>query len=337
MKKVDKAKKGIKYFMIFILANIIIGCTYSIPMVYYGPMVNIKEMLVTTAMSTFRHQYIVQWFLSDEEIAKIMARNKVDDTGKSNAEDIQVISTDVQENTSKEHSLDGIERVDINEDGVKGKLLIIKDPKRVSLGVAENLGSYGEKLDDMCNRYGAVAGINAGGFEDENGQGNGGTPTGILIKDGEIKYFQKPTGWTEDSKISLIGLNKHGILILGQYTLEEVKSLDIKDAVSFSPFFILNGEATIKSGNGGGGIHPRTVIGQRKDGAIIFLVLDGRQLTNLGATYRKEQDIMLKYGAYNAANLDGGSSTTMYFDNSVINTPSSNDGVRFISTAFLVK
>ncbi|GKX68102.1 phosphodiester glycosidase family protein [Inconstantimicrobium mannanitabidum] len=339
MSKINKMKKTIKYFMFFILANIIIGCTYSIPMVYYGPMVNIKEMLVTTAMSTFRHQYIVKWFLSDQEIAEIMARNKVNDTGRSRVDDIQVMSSDTQE--SKEHSLDGIEKIDINEDGMKGKLLIIKDSKRVFLGITQNLGSYGEKLDDMCQRYGAVAGINAGGFEDENGQGNGGTPTGIVVKDGEIKFKPQESSigstYKEGDAISIIGFNSKGILILGQYTIDELKAMDIKDAVSFSPFFILNGKGTIKSGNGGGGIHPRTVIGQRKDGAVMFLVLDGRQLSTLGATYRQEQDVMLKYGAYNAANLDGGSSTTMFYNNSIINNPSSNDGVRFISTAFLVK
>lgn len=109
------------------------------------------------------------------------------------------------------------------------------------------------------------------------------------------------------------------------------------EAVSFDKTMIVNGKKTIKSGDGGGGIAPRTAIGQRKDGSILLLIIDGRQASSIGATYREVQDIMYEYGAYNAANLDGGSSSTMYYDGEVINNPCDALGERSIPTIFYVE
>ncbi|WP_183279995.1 phosphodiester glycosidase family protein [Clostridium fungisolvens] len=314
-----------------------IGLIYSLPMIYYGPFDNLKEMVVTSAMTTYRHQYLATWFLDKDQINEIMNKNKIDTTDNSDIKDISVaVSTSAETNSSIDTDMpvnktEGVELVSINENRYKGYLLIVKDPKRIELGVTKDLTKFGVKLDDMSKENDAVGGINAGGFEDENGQGNGGTPTGIVVKDGEILYK------TKSDSYSIVGFNKQGILILGNYSLSQIKELDLKAAVSFEPFLIVNGKTTIKSGNGGWGLAPRTVIGQRKDGTVLMLVTEGRKLTMPGATLKDVQDIMLKYEAYNAANLDGGSSSTIYWDNKVLNDPSSMDGVRFIPTAFLIK
>lgn len=100
---------------------------------------------------------------------------------------------------------------------------------------------------------------------------------------------------------------------------------------------IINGKPTIKKGDGGWGIAPRTAIAQRKDGTVLLLVIDGRQKDSIGATLKEVQDILLKYDAYNASNLDGGSSTTMYYQDRVVNKPSDILGERAIPTAFIVK
>ena len=67
----------------------------------------------------------------------------------------------------------------------------------------------------------------------------------------------------------------------------------------------------------------------------MFLVIDGRQIHSLGATLRDVQDVLLKYGAYTAANLDGGSSTTMYYNGKVINRPSDALGERAVPSVFM--
>lgn len=324
---------------IFIGCNLLIGLIYSLPMIYYGPFDNLKEMVVTSAMTTYRHQYLATWFLDKDQIDEIMNRNKIDTTDNSDIKDISIatsasVSTEVNSSIEKDipiNKTEGVELVNIDESRYKGYLLIIKDPKRIELGVTKDLTKFGVKLDDMCKENDAIGGINAGGFEDENGQGNGGTPTGIVVKDGEVLYK------TKNDSYSIVGFNKQGILVLGNYSLSQIQELDLKAAVSFEPFLIVNGKTTIKSGNGGWGLAPRTVIGQRKDGTVLMLVTEGRKLTMPGATLKDVQDIMLKYDAYNAANLDGGSSSTIYWDNKVLNDPSSMDGVRFIPTAFLIK
>ncbi|WP_160680005.1 phosphodiester glycosidase family protein [Clostridium sp. C8-1-8] len=333
--KNNKIKKIFIGFCIFFICNSIVGIIYSVPMVYYGPFGNIRDMLVTSAMRTLSHQYIATWFLSKDEIDKIINKSKIDNSEKSEIADISIAvsaQTDSVVNTDETKSrTEGVEVVNIDESRYKGYLLIVKDPNRIELGVTSNLNKFGLKLDDMAKENGAIGGINAGGFEDKDGQGNGGTPTSIVVKDGNILFK------TQSDSYSIVGFNKQGVLVIGNYSLEEISKLNLKAAVSFEPFLIVNGKTTIKSGNGGWGMSPRTVIGQRKDGTVLMLVTEGRKLTEPGATLKDVQDIMLKYQAYNAANLDGGSSSTIYWDGKILNDPSSSDGVRFIPTAFLIK
>ena len=111
-------------------------------------------------------------------------------------------------------------------------------------------------------------------------------------------------------------------------SVEQVQALvaenKIRDAVSFKDIddgdnnhftkLIINGTATELSGNGSGA-NPRTAIGQRADGTVLMLVTDGRGAAgHLGATAQDLISIMQEYGAVNAANLDGGSSSAMYYN-----------------------
>lgn len=335
-KRTERNKKGstkLKTVFInigfFFLAQIIVAITFSFPMVYYGPFVNIRETLVTSAMTTLSHQYLVTTFISDKEINRIREKNKIDDNKNSDEKAIEVISQ--KEEEKYKDPREGITYIDISTDKFKGYLLIIDDPKRVRVGTTDKLGKSGMKVDEIVKRYGAIVGINSGGFEDENGQGTGGVPLGVLVEDGQILYG-KP-GVVH----SIIGFNKDGVLVLGKFTLDQIKEKNIQHAISFNPFLIVNGEPTIKQGDGGWGIAPRTAIGQRKDGAVIMLVIDGRQIGSIGATLKEVQDILLKYEVYNAANLDGGSSTTMVYEGKIINKPSSQYGPRYIPSAFIVK
>jgi len=75
----------------------------------------------------------------------------------------------------------------------------------------------------------------------------------------------------------------------------------------------MNGNINEEAYNDPSGLNPRTCIGQRADGAVIFLCVDGRSISSLGGTYADCIDIMVEYGAVNACNLDGGSSTVMMY------------------------
>lgn len=316
----------------------------GIPLVFKGPFINIKENWVLTAMTTMSHQYLATLFVSDEEIEQILEKHKISDSNEiMNVEDIEINKQSLNESYNQKNSYiyPGAEII-YNEDGIRvdkfreGKfrayVTIIDDPSRVKVGVTDRLGSKGEKLQKMTERYGAVIGINAGGFVDKGGQGSGGTPLGIVIEDGEEIYTQS------NKSYPIVGFNYEDVLVMGTYTKEERESLNLRDAITFRPFLIINGNPQITEGNGGWGLAPRTAIGQRKDGAIIFLTIDGRQASSVGATLKEVQDIMLLYGAYNCANLDGGSSTQLVINNETINSPSDSSGTgRYLSTAFIVK
>lgn len=323
MKKIVKSVKII-IFLIFIQISLIVF--FDIPMVFYGPFHNIRDMIVTTAMSTLHHQYLATAFLSKEEINNILENNKIDDT--KNQSDAAAVF--INHNTTKSNEKD-IEVLDVSEGSFKAYLMVVKDPRRVVIGTADKLGTLGMKLDQIVSKYNAVGAVNAGGFSDDNGQGNGGKPTGFLIENGKLLYG------SDEGTYCVIGFNKESKLILGYYNLQEVQEKGYRDAATFGPILIANGEPTIKSGNGGGGIQPRTVIGQRQDGTVLLLVIDGRQLSSVGATLKEAQDIMLQNGAYNAANLDGGASTEMEYNGNTINKPCSKYGPRDLPCAFVVK
>ncbi len=292
----------------------------------------LRELYVGTAMSTFTHQYLATAFISDEEIDRIMKKNSVPiQTVKSNINEIKLSDDKIDDEESEVPSDPEIEVVDISESTFKGKMLIVKDPSRVKLAVTSKLNRIGEKLNVLIKSESGIGGINASGFVDAEGHGNGGFPMGIVIKDGKIVHSDN------SSTFPIIGFNKDNILLLGRYKKNEIESLNLRDAVSFTPFLIVNGEPQIKTGNGGWGIQPRTAIGQTKEGKVLMLVIDGRQISSIGATLKKVQDIMLEHGAYNAANLDGGSSTVMYYMDECMNTPCSSAGERYLPDAFIIK
>ena len=75
----------------------------------------------------------------------------------------------------------------------------------------------------------------------------------------------------------------------------------------------MNGETNQEAYNSESGYNPRTAIGQRADGVVIFVCIDGRQTSSLGGTYKDLINIMYEYGAVNACNMDGGSSSVMLY------------------------
>ena len=244
-----------------------------------------------------RHPQYITWLFSQEEIDRILG-------GISTAPKQELFKFTARTDSS-------LKLKNIDSSRFKGFLLEIPDPKRVQIATAENLDEKGETTSSIAKRNGAVAAINAGGFYDANGTGTG----------------RSPYGFTDD-----------GNLIAGNYSKGELISMDVKEGISFGPALIVNGERMITSGDGGWGVGPRTAIGQKKDGTVLFLVIDGRQPSySIGATLRDVQNILYEEGAYIAANLDGGSSSTLYMNGNVVNKPADLLGERMIPTAFIVK
>lgn len=319
-KKTRKVKAFLYSFVGSVLTAILL-----ITFLLYGPIDFIRDTLVTSAMTTLSHKYFAQWFYDDQTIAEILAKNSVGSLDSSTDKD------QINKNESGMKASD-IKITDVSRNNFKGWMMEIPDPSWVRLGIPKSFGQKGTKIANIITDYNAIAGMNAGGFADNNGHGNGGTPVGMVIVDHEIIYNSSSTYH------NLIGFDDDDVLILGKYTTSEIKAMKIRDAVEFTPALIINGEPAPISGNGGWGYAPRTAIGQKRDGTVLFLVIDGRSAVSFGATMRDILNIMLEFEAYNASNLDGGSSSVLVHNTEVLNNPSGSDadGQRFLPNAWLV-
>ena len=329
-----------------IVATVIVGVVFGLTLEWIlvkGPSPALRDSFVMTMMWTRRFDFIPQIFLTQEETDTIF--NEHWSINNTEATDTSLITVKAAQQTEPgdeesgpkaddygyiDEDGDGIIIVDVKKKGFVGKMIIILDPSRVFVGKPEAYGGYGLTLEDLAKRYDALGGVNGGGFYDPEGGGTGGYPDGLTVVGGEI--FHEGT-----STRTFCGLDKNNILHVGDYDSEEATEDGIRDGVSFGPALIINGKG--EYGNHmESGINPRTAVGQRADGAILLLAIDGRQVHSIGASFGDARDVMLDFGAVNACNMDGGSSTVMYYEGEYINSPSSASGTsRALPDAWLFK
>ncbi len=316
-----KHKVKIKKVVAFLVYNFLLAAILAPLIVFWGPFQDIKALAVGS-IATSRHPQVVQAFLSQAEIDQIM--NYYNDQGVSSGGQID-------SGNAVSDAADGITIEDIQGLGFRGKVMLIKDPKQVKLAVTKQIGVVGERVSELVKDSGAIAGINAGGFYDPNGKGNGAFPDGITVHNGQIIHNN-----IGNAETHIIGLDSQGKLIVEDLTADQILKKGIMEAVSFYPDLVKDGKPVVE-GNGGWGISPRSGIGQTADGTIILVTIDGRQPTwSIGATLSQLMDVFVAYHAVTAVNLDGGSSTTLVFQGKVINKVCDIFGERYIPTAFVV-
>jgi len=311
----------------------------------YGPWCGFREWLITTAMTTMTHQYFATWFYDDDVIQDALNKNKVVEIEEDTNTDMINLASSQKDEYENEYERAILERdennndykiIEINEKKYSGYLVAIYEPDRIQAVCTENLGVSGEYLTTMAEKNDALIAINGGGFNDPNFNSTGGSPLGVTITNGELK--------TKDSSYKgaggIIGFTKSNKLLLTSKVSElEAKEKDLREAVTFGPFLIVNGKSSGVLGNGGWGTAPRTAIAQRTDGIVLFLVVDGRTASQPGADMDDLIEILLRYGAYNAANLDGGTSSVLVVNNTIVNDPIDSAGAhktRPISTGFIL-
>ncbi len=290
-----------------------------------GPSPAARDLFVHTVMETSAAKFTARIFLSKEQVQSILDKNGLLETDAV---------TDAGGEFEQGDALvpkDTIELHEITGGSFKGKMLVVHDPARVRVAAIPSFDPEGEgmKLAELVEAAGAVAGINGGGFSDPGGVGSGSVPLGLVIQQGKLR------AGSLDAEYSVIGFDENDHLVVGRMTGRQAVDRGLRDALSFGPAFIINGEAAEISGTGGG-LNPRTVIGQRADGAVLLLVIDGRQPQSLGASYQDCIQVMEEWGAVNAANLDGGSSTQMIYQGETVNVCASLYGPRDLPTAFVV-
>ena len=341
-KKKSKINILKRMLIIIIILMILGGGIFAF--LLYGPYSGFRDWLITSAMTTMTHQWIAYVFYDEDTVNGVLGENRVDEIVEATDVNTIIIGIDSKNNVEyaneyekqileKDPDNDDYKLIEISGKGYSGYLAAIYDPSKIHTLVTAKIGKSGQYLTTMAKDNNAKVAINGGGFEDPNHNSNGANPLGVTYSRGKMitDYEYLGSG-------GIIGFNKDDKLVLSTNCTDAyAKAVGIRDCVTCGPFLIVNGKASTVVGNGGWGTAPRTAIGQRKDGVVLFLVVDGRTIKRPGADMDDLIEIMQRYGAYNAANLDGGTSTVMTVDYKMINDPIDSTGAhktRFISTGF---
>lgn len=323
---------------------------FSLKMICTDKYSSAKQTFVTTLLETGQLKFLVSWFLSPDEIQEVVNSNSMGVMNEKVNSALISISTSTDKNNENNESSEDIEIIKIAERNFSATLMKVKDPSRISLATIYPWKDLGLNLDEIVHNSNAIAGINGGLYNSYNN--SGGVPCGVVVSNGEIlmndPYSFKGLvliGFTEANILEIIdinGMSKEDVVNL-------VNEKKIRDAVCFQEEssdvnnhfvqLIINGESREMNGMGSG-LNPRTAIGQCADGSVLMLVTDGRGKSgHLGASASDLIEVMEKYGAVNAANLDGGSSSCMYYKDEYLMTSvtfyHSNDSWR-MPVAFVV-
>ena len=339
-KQIDRFNTVMDRIFGFMLATAIVivfalfGAAYVFEL---GPSPALRDTFVMTMKETRRFDFVSNLFLDKATVDQIVAKSN--DTSKydqliaslSAAETVETaeVPEEVESKYAVDDDGDGIIFEEIKGGGYVGYMITVLDPKRIIIGTPDSFGGVGWTMEQLVKKYDALGGVNGGGFKDEGGSGTGGLPVGLTIIDG--KCYGDTNG-----ESSFVGFDKDNNMYFGYFNDWLAEQFGIVNGVSFGPLLILNGEPASQEVLGSG-VNPRTAIGQRADGAVLMLCIDGRQVHSMGATYQDCINIMLERGAVNAINMDGGSSTTMYYNGQYINKPSGEATSRLFPSVFLFK
>lgn len=342
MKKFLKILGKVFAFLGVTVGMVFVCLLLTITLICHGPSNSAKELFATTILETGQLKFLANVFLSKDEIESIVSKNSLQDMN------VEIDENLIKTNIDKTKEL--IEIHAVNGNNFEGKMMVVNDPSKISLATTYPWGEYGKELGVLTEDAGAIAGVNGGIYYSSGNKG--GRPLGVTVSNGEIQDISLGLvglyliGFDENNLlriISLDGMNKAQVE-------ELIKTEKIRDAVAFQEEssdknnhfvkLIINGEKRELNGMGSGA-NPRTAIGQRKDGSVLILVTDGRGKNgHLGATASDIIDIMAEYGAVNAANLDGGSSSSLYYNHEYLMTSVTfyyaNSSWR-LPTAFVVK
>lgn len=321
--KKNKTNKSKKQKIISVVTKVIatiyiLGCS-SFLFLLYGPYDKFRTWLISTAMSTMNHQYLCKWFYNDKEIDKVINSNYIVEVNEETDTDLIDMKTEKYDNEYEEKILkrdkdDKYKIIELEVNGQKAYLAAIYDPALVKVAVTKNLGRQGQYVTKMAEDNKALLAVNGGGFYDPGNNSTGGMPTGVTISNSKIITDNNYSSYTQSG--GLIGMtNDNKLVLIKGATARKALNMGVRDGVSWGPFLIINGKKSFIKGNGGWGYAARTAIGQRSDGIILLLVVNSNSSRTKGADMVDLTNIMHNYGAINAANLDGGTSTVMVLPN----------------------
>ena len=162
-----------------------------------------------------------------------------------------------------------------------------------------------------------------------NGDYYGANTTGYVIRNGVV-YRDTVR---EDSSNGDLAIYKDGsfkIIYEDQVSADQLVKDGVVNLLAFGPALVENGEIVVDTKSEVGqsmASNPRTAIGIIDENHYIIIVSDGRTSESQGLSLYQMAEIMKSYGVKTAYNLDGGGSSTMYFNGQVINKPTTNGNI----------
>ena len=325
-----KKKKGggflgrlIRRFFLLLFTVVILAAAALLlvmNMVFNGPSPAAQEVLTMSLIEASATKWVPALFIGEERVAEI--RQSVDQElpqDVSSSTKVVIQKANALTGTSDEWANypDGIRIERVAGDTYPAHVMIVRDPSTVYMGTSTEKFSTaipGKRITEMMEATpDAIAAVNAGAFFDD-GTANatvGSYPLGLVVSEGR-------TAWESGKQPGLegfAGFNDENILVVSQKNLskKEAEALNIRDGCCFGPVLLMDGEVNLEAYNNNSGMNPRTAIGQRADGAVILVCIDGRQVASPGGTYADIINIMVEFGAVNACNMDGGSSSVMMY------------------------
>lgn len=332
VKKRENKRRRVVRFLRNLVLSIVGGVVLFVVACYaigfFTPWGKTQRLLLAETIISTRHYYLAHYITTSKEYAELNKQLHVK-VVTATGNDVNITTTAAASTVTNP-----VDVIPISGSGYNGYVMLVHDPRLVRLVPAVVHGGMGEYITDMVKRVGAIDGTNASGFEDPSGNGWGGEPVGLEMAGGQVIHDSAPGDWTT------VGFTTEGKMVMGQYSVSQLKAMGVRDAMQFHPELVVDGQPMITVGDGGWGAGPRTAIGQAKNGTVIFVVINGRFHggSGMGATQKQVMQIMLNYGAVNACAMDGGSSTVLYHDGGIINAPSTIDpnGQRHLPDAWLV-
>lgn len=218
--------------------------------------------------------------------------------------------------------------------GYQGVLAICKDPTKLTLQPSSQLGTMGETVGTIAQAHGGILAINGSGFPDDNGQGTGHSIWGYAMHDG-VPYTKNGDMSPDRARLEI---DQDGWFHLTKAGTDFRP--DTQNAVTFGPALIENGTILVDEDCGYTGIQPRSVIGQADDGSVMLLVIEGRQPPrSMGTDVIQCANILARYNCQTAINLDGGTSSIMWYQGEPVtqcSNPKIPDG-RLLPDAFVIQ
>ena len=309
--------------LLTVVVLVFVGLCLVLNLLFNGPSEAARRVLTSSLHEASATKWVPALFIGQEAVDKILYaedENAVQLQGITDTAEIDQIKDAIQDaiqdpnNDEWADYPDGIRIEEVHGDTYNAYVMIIRDPSKVYLATSSDHFSKdipGTRITDQINTEGAIAAINAGAFFDNGTSSSavGSVPEGLVISGGEVVWS---SGKAPEE--GFVGFNEDNVLIVAaSMTAEKAKELKIRDGCCFGPVLVMNGQINEVEYNANSGFNPRTAIGQRADGAVLFVCIDGRQTSSLGGSYGDIIDIMVEYGAVNACNLDGGSSTVMLY------------------------